>query len=246
MLLFRPAIAAVGLAIAVSASGCGSSGSGSGEQTYDVRAGDKTCDVEKTRLPAGVVVFKVENTGSDVTEVYVYGQQAGEFTRIVGEVENIGPGTSRDFTVSLPRGAYQVACKPGMTGDGIRTNLTVTGPGGSGSSNGESSESYDREMEFSVSAAGGVEPPSGGLRAARGQRIEFKLHNASGEEHYLKVVDPQGHQVGTAEADAGAEAEFVAELPSVGDYTVSVYAKGAEGSATSTPLTVTRNTAQQE
>ena len=45
----------------------------------------------------------------------------------MGEVENIGPGTSRDFTVDLGAGTYEVACKPGQTGDGIRTEITVTG-----------------------------------------------------------------------------------------------------------------------
>ena len=36
--------------------------------------------------------------------------------RVMGEVENIGPGLSRDFRVELPAGAYETACKPGMIG----------------------------------------------------------------------------------------------------------------------------------
>ncbi len=45
----------------------------------------------------------------------------------MGEVENIGPGLSRNLVVDLPKGTYEGACKPGMVGDGIRETLTVTG-----------------------------------------------------------------------------------------------------------------------
>ena len=45
----------------------------------------------------------------------------------MGEVENIGPGLSRNLVVDLPKGTYEGACKPGMVGDGIRQTLTVTG-----------------------------------------------------------------------------------------------------------------------
>jgi iron uptake system component EfeO len=45
----------------------------------------------------------------------------------MGEAENIGPSTSRDLVVELTPGRYEVACKPGMTGKGIRTPLAVTG-----------------------------------------------------------------------------------------------------------------------
>jgi iron uptake system component EfeO len=44
---------------------------------------------------------------------------------VMTEKENIGPGTSATVAVDLAAGAYEVACKPGMTGDGIRTALTV-------------------------------------------------------------------------------------------------------------------------
>ena len=46
---------------------------------------------------------------------------------MLGEVENITPGLSRELRVELPAGAYQTACKPGMIGDGIRSALTVSG-----------------------------------------------------------------------------------------------------------------------
>ena len=75
------------------------------------------------RPSSGPTTFSVTNEGGDVTEVYVY----GEGDRIMGEVENVGPGTTRDFTADLGGGTYEVACKPGQTGDGIRTTITVSG-----------------------------------------------------------------------------------------------------------------------
>jgi iron uptake system component EfeO len=113
---------------AVLAAGCGGGGDASGTGTSGsgdaiaVDAGETTCEVAEATLPAGRHTFAVSNSASQVTEVYVYA--SGD--RVVGEVENIGPGTKRDLTVDLPAGEYEVACKPGMAGDGIRTPLTVT------------------------------------------------------------------------------------------------------------------------
>jgi iron uptake system component EfeO len=76
--------------------------------------------VSRTDLTAGISTFAITNTGSDVTEVYVY-----DGDRVVTEKENIGPGTAYDLTVDLGEGTYQVACKPGMVGDGIRSDLVV-------------------------------------------------------------------------------------------------------------------------
>ncbi len=88
-----------------------------------VTAGDTTCDVAADELDAGTHRFTVTNTGSSVTEFYVY----AEGDRIMGEAENIAPGVARTLVVELPAGDYQAACKPGMVGDGIRSALTVTG-----------------------------------------------------------------------------------------------------------------------
>ena len=74
-------------------------------------------EVARTDLDAGTSTFAVKNDGDDVTEVYVY----ADGDEVKGEVENIGPGTSRDLDVDLTAGEYEVACKPGMKGDGIRT-----------------------------------------------------------------------------------------------------------------------------
>ena len=125
------AVVSAGAFLLLSACG-GDSGGGSGPQVA-VTATDTACEVAETELAAGPVTFNVTNDGSQVTEVYVYGEDDGEFNRIINEVENIGPGTSRDMSVDLSAGTYEVACKPGQTGDGIRQRITVTGEGGSSS-----------------------------------------------------------------------------------------------------------------
>jgi iron uptake system component EfeO len=88
-----------------------------------VTSSDKTCAVSQTAAPSGNLVFDVENTGSKVTEFYLLGADG---LRIVGEVENIGPGLTRKLVVSAPEGKYFATCKPGMVGDGLKTPFTVT------------------------------------------------------------------------------------------------------------------------
>ncbi len=117
--------AAAAAALLVVLAGCGGSG-GSPEAkagAVGVTASDTACETTHASVDPGNRTFSVKNDGSQVTEVYVYG--TGD--RVMGEVENVGPGTSRDLVVELPPGSYEVACKPGMTGDGIRRALTVSG-----------------------------------------------------------------------------------------------------------------------
>ena len=92
-----------------------------------VTASEKACTSATTALATGSVTFEVTNKGSKTTEVYVYGKKGGAFTEVAGEAENIGPGTSRSFSADLEAGTYELACKPGQKGKGIRTSLTVTG-----------------------------------------------------------------------------------------------------------------------
>lgn len=122
-------LAAAALSLAT-VGGCSSSGSGSpagagatGDEKIAVAATDTECKVAKSELPAGTSTFSVTNNGTKVTEFYVYA--AGD--RVMGEVENIVPGLTRDVVVELSAGMYETACKPGMTGKGIRGPLKVTG-----------------------------------------------------------------------------------------------------------------------
>jgi iron uptake system component EfeO len=89
-----------------------------------VAASDTACELSGSRAGAGPITFVVTNNGTKVTEFYVY----GEGDRVMGEAENISPGLQRNLVVQLTEpGTYQTACKPGMIGDGIRSDFTVTG-----------------------------------------------------------------------------------------------------------------------
>jgi len=102
------------------------SGSPTSAGTMAVQATDTRCGVSSATAPSGSLVFNVTNGGSKVTEFYLL---AADGLRIVGEVENIGPGISRNLIVQAPPGAYFTVCKPGMVGDGIRAAFTVTNSG---------------------------------------------------------------------------------------------------------------------
>ena len=103
-------------------SGGGQNAAAGGPITVD--ATDTACTVSATTANAGNLTFEVTNKGTKVTEFYLY----AEGDRIMGEVENIAPGLTRRLTVEVAdAGTYQTACKPGMSGDGIRGAFTVTG-----------------------------------------------------------------------------------------------------------------------
>lgn len=89
-----------------------------------VTATDSTCDISGNSAETGNTTFSITNNGSKVTEFYVFG--AGD--RVMGEVENVGPGLTRQLIVNLAEaGTYHTACKPGMVGNGIRSEFVVTG-----------------------------------------------------------------------------------------------------------------------
>lgn len=118
--------AAAGLLAVAGLAGCSGGDDKPAAKTggpIEVKATDTACEVGTTEIEAGQVTFKVTNSGSKVSEFYVYA--AGD--RVMGEVENIAPGLSRELRVELPAGTYETACKPGMIGRGIRGALKVSG-----------------------------------------------------------------------------------------------------------------------
>lgn len=201
----------VGLPLA----GCGTKGATSSGSKVAVKAGDHSCDVARTSFSPGSVGFAVQNVGSDTTEVYVYAKGgSGDFDKVVGEVENIAPGTSRDLAVAVSGGSYEIACKPGQKGDGIRTRITVSGPVASSGATAAS----DREVE--VTATDYALTGLAGFRAKVGEKVELTLRNAStSHEHELEVFGPDGSSLGeVGPTKPGADGEVVLELKAAGTY----------------------------
>ncbi|MGY4901792.1 iron uptake system protein EfeO [Streptomyces sp. 900116325] len=110
------------IAAVVSLSGCAQK-TATDDGAIKVTASDSACGLSKSEFPAGHLTLEVENTGSKVTEVYVLFPD----DRIAAERENIGPGTKSSITAEIKAGDYQIACKPGMKGDGIRQKVKATG-----------------------------------------------------------------------------------------------------------------------
>ncbi len=121
--------AALAFLTAISLAGCAQSektpavGSGTAASEITVEASDTGCTLSATQTQTGPHTFVITNTGTKVTEFYVYGQ--GQ--QVLAEAENISPGLQRRLEVRFDQpGNYQTACKPGMAGDGIRANLIVS------------------------------------------------------------------------------------------------------------------------
>jgi uncharacterized cupredoxin-like copper-binding protein len=193
------------LLLVLAASAC----AGKSATTVAITASDTACDVADEHLDAGKTTFAVKNTGSQVTEVYVYAP--GD--KVVTEKENIGPGTSARFTADLAAGDYEIACKPGQKGDGIRTEIEVHGEGGK-----KVESEYDREVEFEAVDYSFKELD--GFTAKAGEKIEFKMENKGTLEHEFEVFGPDGKtalgEIGPTKA--GKEAEVVLELATPGTY----------------------------
>ncbi|MFB2581627.1 iron uptake system protein EfeO [Herbiconiux sp. P15] len=123
----RPLLVSAGAAITLLAlAGCvpnSPAGSDTGAITVDSTSDD--CVVSSTTATSGTLTFSVTNSGDQVTEFYLL---ADDGLRIVGEVENVGPGISRDLVVQAQPGDYYTVCKPGMVGDGVgKAGFSVTG-----------------------------------------------------------------------------------------------------------------------
>lgn len=125
-----PALVVTGLATALALTSCSSSGGSdgvpAGGATSDPRvtavtiSAAKGCTADRVSFESGALTFKIKNT--DATAVSEVELLSGQ--RIVGEKENIPPGFSGEFTVTVGAGKYTLYC-PGAKPE--RTTLTVTG-----------------------------------------------------------------------------------------------------------------------
>ncbi len=120
----RAAVVVAGSSLALLLAACSSNAESS--DAIAVSSTDDACEIAASQAPSGVVQFAATNNGSQVTEFYVLGADG---LQIMAEVENVGPGLTRQLVAQLAPGTYTLACKPGMVGDGIRSSFTVTDSG---------------------------------------------------------------------------------------------------------------------
>lgn len=174
----KVAVLSLGLLLAAACTSEGTAGA------VAITSTDSECRVARTELTAGDNTFEVDNAGDLATEVYIY----ADGDRVVTEKENIGPGTKASFSADLAAGTYEIACKPGQEGDGIRQTITVTGNGGS------AAKAADREVKLGATdySFSGLE----GFSVKAGETIEFDMTNQGAQEHELEVLKPDGTALG--------------------------------------------------
>ncbi|WP_345770078.1 EfeM/EfeO family lipoprotein [Streptomyces sp. F-1] len=95
-----------------------------------VEVSESRCGRGWTRPEPGVRTFDLHNTSDGAAEVYL--EDPG--TKVVyGEVEGIGPGTTRQLTVRVGQGAYAFMCVPddadAVTGPTVHVTGGRRGPG---------------------------------------------------------------------------------------------------------------------
>ncbi|MET8468296.1 EfeM/EfeO family lipoprotein [Streptomyces sp. NPDC004856] len=105
------------------------SGSTDGARRTTVEVSASHCG-EGWRDPApGVQVFALRNTSATSAEVFLEDPRS---RKVYGEVEDIGPGTTRELTVRLGGGTYAFRCLPedadAVTGPAVRVRGGRPGP----------------------------------------------------------------------------------------------------------------------
>jgi iron uptake system component EfeO len=129
------AAAIVAASLALVASGCSSSGSSSDAKgsTGAAASGDKSsivkisvtsdgCEPKPAKVPAGAVEFDVTNAGAgSVSEAEL---RTSDKAHILGEQENLTPGLSGGFSLTIQPGTYNINCPGASQPD---WTFTVTG-----------------------------------------------------------------------------------------------------------------------
>jgi iron uptake system component EfeO len=114
------------VALALAAAGCGSDSESSAAasdenaRVVEVRLVDSGCEPAKLTLASGATTFDVTNDGADaVTEFEIL-----DGDRVLGEAENLAPGLSGQFSLTLRAGRYVLYCPGGTSAE--RGTLIVT------------------------------------------------------------------------------------------------------------------------
>ena len=125
-------LAAITAGLALAAAGCGSSSGSAGAAKPAADSGPATtvsisltpqgCAPKPAKVAAGEVDFNVANKDADaVSEAEL---RTSDLAKILGEQENLTPGLSGGFALTLQPGTYQISC-PGAARQ--HWTLTVTG-----------------------------------------------------------------------------------------------------------------------
>ncbi len=160
-----------------------------------VTATDSTCEVTDTAGTTGHNTFAVTNNGTKVTEFYVF----DDGDRALGEVENIGPGLTRQLIVNIPEpGDYELSCRPGMVGEGIRQAFTVTGDSkAAADADGKLAEAAEGYRRYIRSQAEALVAATGGFVAAvKAGNVEEAKRLFPLARTYFERIEPEAESFG--------------------------------------------------
>jgi iron uptake system component EfeO len=110
--------------VAFAVSGCGSSSKTTADSSVtrvEITLTDAGCEPARIEIASGRSKFEITNDGAEkVTEFEVL-----DGDKVLGEKENLTPGLSGDFTITLKAGTYRTLCPNGTTAP--EGKLVVTG-----------------------------------------------------------------------------------------------------------------------
>jgi iron uptake system component EfeO len=125
---------------------------------------DDTCVVSASTAPSGAVTFRLDNTGSDVSEFEIL---AEDKLRIAGEKENVTPGQTVSYVAQLEPGTYFTGCKFQMVGAPIGlAEFTVTGEASSTGGHALADEAVSGYLAYVRSQVGELVPAVAALTDA--------------------------------------------------------------------------------
>ncbi|HEX4788385.1 MAG TPA: iron uptake system protein EfeO [Actinospica sp.] len=136
------------------------------------------CSADKVSFPAGALTFDISN--KDATAVSEVELQSGQ--RIVGEKENLPPGFSGTFSVTVDAGTYTLYC-PGAQQE--NTTITVTGKAATGSDS-----SVDTLLAQGTKQYGGYVTSQVGYLVQTAEALQTTLQGtdlAAAQQAYMKA-----------------------------------------------------------
>ena len=191
--------------VATMLAACGGQAQQQQPGAISVQASDSECKLATNTAKAGTLTFDITNQGSQVTEFYLY----GEGDKVISEAENIGPGLTRQLVVQVPQGGkYTTACKPGMQGDGIRGEFTVSG--NAAPQTGPAADAVSAYKQFVGQQADGLKTSTGQFVDAvkAGKRDEAKALYPKARE-YWERIEPVAESFGELDSKMdGREADL--------------------------------------
>ena len=97
---------------ALGSTACAALGGGAAE-SVQVGLGEYAVSPATTTVKAGKITFVVTNNGREDHELEVSSRSGREIPEdaSLGEVEDLGPGETKSFTVDLRPGTYELACR---------------------------------------------------------------------------------------------------------------------------------------